>query len=72
MIAITNMDKPQNCWDCVRHFDFECSGDIRDCPIIEIDEEIWEALKPKVETMSMALTGWRTEANATQCVESVE
>ena len=44
MIAIPNMDKPQSCWDCVRHFDFECSGDIRNCPIIEIDESEMEYL----------------------------
>ena len=32
-----------------------------DCPLIEIDDEIWEALKPKVETMSLAERGWITD-----------
>ena len=45
MIAIPNMDKPESCWDCVRHFDFECSGDIRDCPIIEINDDLIRMLK---------------------------
>ena len=36
MIAIPNMEKPQSCDECVKSLDIECSGDIRDCPIIEI------------------------------------
>ena len=36
-----------------------------DCPIIEIDDEIWEALKPKVETMSLAERGWITDDSNT-------
>ena len=36
-----------------------------DCTIIEIDDEIWEALKPKVETMSLAKRGWITDDSNT-------
>ena len=38
MIAIPNMDKPKDCWECVDNFDIECCGDIRNCPLIEIVE----------------------------------
>lgn len=39
MIAIPNMDKPKSCDECVKSLDIECCGDIRDCPLIEIDQE---------------------------------
>ena len=45
-----------------------------DCPLIEIPDEIWEMVKPKVDTMSKALKGWVEDFNATQhtqCVEDV-
>ena len=85
MIGILNMDMPRTCYDrCPFKAGYYCSrtGKVvtstkrnRFCPLIEIDDEIWKALKPKVETMSMALTGWVEDSNAdqrTQCVESVE
>lgn len=37
----------------------------KDCPLIEIDDEIWEKLKPKVETMSLAKRGWITDDSNT-------
>lgn len=62
MLAIPNMEKPKGCWDC---FNADCNhwgehgyDNSTDCPLIEIPDEIWEALKPKVDTMSMALKGW--------------
>ena len=72
-VYIPNMEKPKFCDGCnlVKYWvngSFYCMADgeelnlevdrRNDCPIIEIDDEIWEALKPKVETMSMALKGW--------------
>lgn len=90
MIAIPNIDKPKTCDGCdlVQYWvdgslycmadgkELNIEADIRnDCPIIEIPDEIWEALKPKIETMSMALKGWVDDSNAdqrTQCVESVK
>ena len=89
MIAISNMEKAKSCEECpltardewedlycvILTDDILAPKDIMpDCPLIEIDEEIWEALKPKVDTMSMALKGWVEDSNAdqrTQCVESV-
>lgn len=44
MIAIPNMDKPKDCWECADNFDIECCGDIRNCPLIEIDESEMEYL----------------------------
>ena len=38
---------------------------ILDCPLIEVSDEIWEALKPKVETMSLAEKGWITDDSNT-------
>ena len=69
MIAIPNMEKPTQCYDCrlissdglycrMTHNNVDWSKVNSDCPLIEIDDEIWEALKPKVDTMSMALKGW--------------
>ena len=90
MIAIPNMEIPNTCGECelraLDEWEDEYCVILRDdilvpyermldCPLIEIDDEIWEALKPKVDTMSMALTGWVEDSNAdqrTQCVESVE
>lgn len=40
-------------------------ADYNSCPLIEIDDEIWEALKPKVETMSFAKRGWITDDSNT-------
>lgn len=68
MIAIP-IDKPNSCWDC---FNADCNhwgehgyDNSADCPLIEIDDEIWEALKPKVETMSLAKRGWITDDSNT-------
>lgn len=36
MIAILNMEKPKDCWECAENFDIECCGDIRNCPLIDI------------------------------------
>ena len=69
MIAIPNMEKPTQCYDCrlissdglycrMTHNNVDWSKVNSDCPLIEIPDEIWEALKPKVDTMSMALKGW--------------
>lgn len=70
MGVYVNEDMPKDCYTC---FCYEtefnmCSltgkrldnNRVRqdDCPLIEIPDEIWEALKPKVDTMSMALKGW--------------
>lgn len=78
MIAIPNIPKPKeavNVEVIFRSSEGYIVGHIFDMPLIEIDDEIWEALKPKVETMSMALKGWVDDSNAdqdTQHVESVE
>ena len=81
MIAIPNMDKPKKCKECpykacIRGMHFiealnymsgikEQDEPPDDCPIIEIPDEIWEALKPKVETMSLAEKGWITDDSNT-------
>ena len=68
-VYIPNMEKPTQCYDCrlissdglycrMTHNNVDWSKVNSDCPLIEIDDEIWEALKPKVDTMSMALKGW--------------
>lgn len=69
MIAIPNMDKPKDC-DGIGiniHFtDGHMELHILDeCELIEIDDEIWEALKPKIETMSLAKRGWITDDSNT-------
>lgn len=69
MIAIPNMDMPKSCAECFRILKCKSvprwitadDGIPKDCPLIEIDDEIWEALKPKVETMSLAKKGWITD-----------
>jgi hypothetical protein len=72
-VYIPNMKKPKRCVDCVcnnddvmcnathKWIDWQSEQVEEDCPIIEIDDEIWDALKPKVDTMSMALKGWKTD-----------
>ncbi len=77
MIAIPNMEKPKSCGLCQLclndsriangycmffHRTVNTMELDKDCPLIEIPDEIWEALKPKVDTMSMALTGWVEDA----------
>jgi len=69
MIAIPDMEKPKEC-DGIGiniHFtDGHMELHILDeCELIEIDDEIWEALKPKVETMSLAERGWITDDSNT-------
>ena len=68
-VYIPNMEKPKSCWEC---FNADCDhwgehgyDNSTDCPLIEIDDEIWEALKPKVETMSLAERGWITDDSNT-------
>lgn len=75
MIAIPNMEKPKNCLDCpVNDLACELWTEVvnirehkhKDCPLIEIPDEIWEALKPKVETMKLAKEGWINNDSNTQ------
>ena len=71
-VYIPNMSKPKDCSNC-SFYDSEylwaCEPlqtvDGYECPLIEIDDEIWEALKPKVETMSLAERGWITDDSNT-------
>ena len=81
MIAIPNMSKPKECIECefsclwvngsthcmVDGEELFCDGipQRHDCPLIEVSDEIWEALKPKVETMSLAERGWITDDSNT-------
>lgn len=76
-VYIPNVEMPRGCNSCplVMEIDNTCSltmgGCTKDerpphCPLIEIDEEIWEALKPKVETMSLAERGWITDERITE------
>ena len=78
MIAIPNMKKPKGCLECWSGLSIAINCEAGkgfwnpngdrippDCPLIEIDDEIWEALKPKVETMSLAERGWITDDSNT-------
>ena len=74
MIAIPNMEKPKSCGECdlwsncfypKNPYTEQDDYIAPDCPLIEIDDEIWEALKPKVETMSLAERGWITDDSNT-------
>ena len=81
MIAIPNMEKPKECFECplIKYWitgSVHCGVDNveierrphrsrADCPLIEIDDEIWEVLKPKIETMSFAKRGWITDESNT-------
>lgn len=69
MIAIPDIDKPKKVDGIGINFHFE-DGHMElhildECELIEIDDEIWEALKPKVETMSLAERGWITDDSNT-------
>lgn len=54
-VYISNMSKPKSCWECVKKLDIECCGDIRDCPLIEIDDTVWENEKYKLIRMTQAV-----------------
>jgi hypothetical protein len=54
------------CGGCNQEIKGSVMDSVQDfCPLIEIDDEIWEALKPKVETMSLAERGWITDDSNT-------
>ena len=64
MIAIPNMGMPETCDMCPIEGCEYIIGKFT-CPLIEIDDEIWEVLKPKIETMSFAKRGWITDESNT-------
>lgn len=62
MIAIPNMSKPNDCYecpiaksylDCLMETKYTCPiGHTDDCPLIEIDDEVWENEKYKLIRMT--------------------
>ena len=66
MIAIPNIDKPKQCYDCrlissaglncrVTQSKVEWSTVNDDCPLIEIDDSVWEHEKYRLIRMSQEI-----------------
>ena len=61
-VYIPNMEKPKDsCWDCKAQYNSVCSlkrehikwdGILDDCPLIEIDDTVWENEKYKLIRMT--------------------
>ena len=71
-ILIKGMEKPKECKECQWHLDFYiedeqvgglCTITEKDdkeniCPLVEIPDDIWQNIEPKVITMKIAKEGW--------------
>ena len=68
-IIIKGMDMPKDCSYCIlanKHINGLCEAkyycrleaDYEHCPLVEIPDDIWQNIEPKVITMKIAKEGW--------------